>query len=58
MPPERRIGHWSRLHNCKKLDSRGVRLSEVRAGRKPGTRVTTLKSRDLGIPTLLIEPAA
>ena len=39
------------------LASRGVTLTAVRDGRKPGTRVATLKSHDLGIPTLLIEPA-
>jgi len=39
------------------LDSAGVAHSEVRAGRKPGTRVATIKSHDLGIPTLLLEPA-
>lgn len=36
------------------LLARGVKLSEVRKGRKPGTVVATIKSHDLGIPTLLI----
>ena len=36
---------------------RGVALSPIREGRKPGTRVATVKSSCLDIPTLLIEPA-
>jgi catechol 2,3-dioxygenase-like lactoylglutathione lyase family enzyme len=39
------------------LDERGVEHSEVRKGRKPGTRVATVKSHNLGLPTMLIEPA-
>jgi catechol 2,3-dioxygenase-like lactoylglutathione lyase family enzyme len=39
------------------LAQRGVTLSGIREGRKPGTRVATVKSHCLGIPTLLIEPA-
>ena len=39
------------------LEQRGVTLSDIRTGRKPGTRVATLKSHCLGIPTLLIEPS-
>ncbi|MAI89296.1 VOC family protein [Ponticaulis sp.] len=33
----------------------GVQVSEVRAGRKPGTRVMSVKSHDLGVPTLLLD---
>ena len=40
------------------LDRQGVRHSEIRGGRKPGTRVATVKNHHLGIPTLLIEPAS
>ncbi len=40
------------------LDLRGVEHSDIRKGRKPGTRVATIKSHHLGIPTLLIEPAS
>ncbi len=40
------------------LDQAGVEHSELRAGRKPGTLVATVKSHDLGIPTLLIQPAS
>lgn len=36
------------------LDVAGVTHSPVRSGRKPGTRVSTLKSHCLGLPTLLI----
>ncbi|TDG12530.1 hypothetical protein E2F43_13105 [Seongchinamella unica] len=38
------------------LDATGVKHSPVREGRKPGTRVSTLKSHCLGLPTLLISP--
>lgn len=37
------------------LAGRGVSLSGIRAGRKAGTRVATVKSHTLGIPTLLLE---
>ncbi len=42
----------------KKLDAAGVAHSELRKGRKPGTLVATVKSHDLGLPTLLIQPAS
>ncbi|MEP1471214.1 MAG: VOC family protein [Halieaceae bacterium] len=35
----------------------GVELSDVRDGRKPGTRVATVHSHCLGLPTLLLQPA-
>lgn len=38
------------------LDKFGVQHSPVRKGRKPATRVSTLKSHCLGLPTLLISP--
>lgn len=38
------------------LAARGVETSAIRAGRKPGTLVSTLKSHNLKIPTLLIQP--
>ena len=57
-------GFWGIAYQCAdlpafaaELDSRGVAVSAVRDGRKPGTRVATLKSHCLGIPTLLIQPA-
>jgi catechol 2,3-dioxygenase-like lactoylglutathione lyase family enzyme len=39
------------------LGRRGVAVSALREGRKAGTRVATLGSHTLGIPTLLIQPA-
>jgi hypothetical protein len=38
-----------------RLVSAGVEVSEVRAGRKPGTRVLAVHSGACGIPTLLVE---
>ena len=40
------------------LQKAGVALSKVRNGRKPGTKVATIKSHSLAIPTLLIQPAS
>lgn len=55
---------WGIAFGCKDISQmsgilarRGVALSDIRDGRKPGTRVATIKSHCLGIPTLLIEPA-
>lgn len=36
----------------------GVDVSEVRNGRKPGTRVMTVRSGTCGVPTLLVQPSA
>ena len=41
-----------------RLAAAGVDVSEVRPGRKPGTRVLSVKDGTCGVPTLLIEPAA
>lgn len=49
---------------CADLDATHARLaaatevSEIRPGRKPGTRVATVRDRALAVPTLLIGPAA
>ena len=40
-----------------RLSDAGVDVSEVRIGRKPGTRVMTVKSGTCGVPTLLVQPA-
>jgi len=55
---------WGVAFQCEDLDREhqrladaGVSLSNIREGRKPGTRVATVKSHCLGVPTLLIEPA-
>lgn len=60
-----RDGFWGIAYQCADIDDtvaamagRGVSVSPVREGRKPGTRVATVKSHCLDIPTLLIEPAA
>ena len=39
-----------------RLSSLGFDLSDVRAGRKPGTRVCSVRGPTAGVPTLLIEP--
>ena len=39
----------------KRLNDAGIAVSEVREGRKPGTKVCTAKSHVLDVPTLLIE---
>jgi catechol 2,3-dioxygenase-like lactoylglutathione lyase family enzyme len=41
-----------------RLVSAGVDVSDVRTGRKPGTRVLTVRSSTCGIPTLLVERTA
>jgi catechol 2,3-dioxygenase-like lactoylglutathione lyase family enzyme len=41
-----------------RLAASGVDVSEVRDGRKPGTRVATVRSGTCGIPTLLVEKTA
>ncbi|WP_277453846.1 VOC family protein [Janibacter sp. DB-40] len=37
-----------------RLSAAGVEVSEVREGRKPGTRVTTVRDPALAVPTLLV----
>jgi len=41
-----------------RLVSAGIDVSEVRTGRKPGTRVLTVRTGTGGIPTLLVERTA
>ena len=41
-----------------RLAAAGVDVSEVRTGRKPGTRVMTVRSGTCGVPTLLVQPSA
>jgi catechol 2,3-dioxygenase-like lactoylglutathione lyase family enzyme len=55
---------WGLAYQCQNLEDtaatlaqRGVKVSDLREGRKPGTLVATVKSHCLGIPTLLIQPA-
>jgi catechol 2,3-dioxygenase-like lactoylglutathione lyase family enzyme len=40
-----------------RLAQAGVDVSEVRNGRKPGTRVMTVRSGTCGVPTLLVQPS-
>jgi catechol 2,3-dioxygenase-like lactoylglutathione lyase family enzyme len=40
-----------------RLTAAGVDVSEVRAGRKPGTRVMTVRKGTCGVPTLLVQPS-
>jgi len=40
-----------------RLHAVGLDVSEVRPGRKPGTRVFTARDRTCGVPTLVLEPA-
>jgi catechol 2,3-dioxygenase-like lactoylglutathione lyase family enzyme len=40
-----------------RLDRSGLDVSEVRRGRRPGTRVFTVRSGTRGVPTLMIEAA-
>jgi len=62
-PPEQDL-FWGITYLCEdldftleQLDRRGVEHSDIRKGRKPDTRVATINSHNLGLPTLLIEPA-
>jgi catechol 2,3-dioxygenase-like lactoylglutathione lyase family enzyme len=41
-----------------RLVAAGVDVSPVRKGRKPGTRVLSVKDGTCGVPTLLLEPAS
>jgi catechol 2,3-dioxygenase-like lactoylglutathione lyase family enzyme len=40
-----------------RLAAGGVDVSEIRTGRKPGTRVMTVRSGTCGVPTLLVQPS-
>ena len=41
-----------------RLIQAGVDVSDVRAGRKPGTRVMTVRRGTCGVPTLLVQPSS
>ena len=41
-----------------RLVASGVDVSEVRTGRKQGTRVMTVRNSTCGVPTLLVQPSA
>ena len=38
-----------------RLTASGIDVSEVRTGRKPGTRVMTVRNGTCGVPTLLVQ---
>nr|WP_249150551.1 VOC family protein [Bradyrhizobium sp. JYMT SZCCT0180] len=40
-----------------RLVAAGVDVSEVRTGRKPGTRVMTVRNGTCGVPTLVVQPS-
>jgi len=40
-----------------RLKQAGLNVSDVRTGRKPGTRVFTVRDGTLGVPTLIVEPS-
>jgi catechol 2,3-dioxygenase-like lactoylglutathione lyase family enzyme len=40
-----------------RLVAAGVDVSEVRTGRKPGTKVASVRSGTCGVPTLLVQPS-
>jgi catechol 2,3-dioxygenase-like lactoylglutathione lyase family enzyme len=40
-----------------RLVAAGVDVSEVRTGRKPGTKVATVRNGTCGVPTLLVQPS-
>lgn len=40
-----------------RLSAEGFHISEIRTGRKPGTRVFTVRNNTLGVPTLIVAPA-
>ena len=39
-----------------RLRAAGVEVSDVRAGRRPGTRIFTVRSHTVGVPTVMIGP--
>ena len=41
-----------------RLVADGLDVSEIRTGRKPGTRVMTVRKGTCGVPTLLVQPSA
>jgi catechol 2,3-dioxygenase-like lactoylglutathione lyase family enzyme len=40
-----------------RMKGAGLDVSDVRPGRKPGTRVFTVRDRTCGVPTLVLEPS-
>lgn len=59
--PDRFGGCTWRVANADAAQARiaaaGFNVSEVRVGRKPGTRVFTVRDRTCGVPTLMLQPS-
>jgi catechol 2,3-dioxygenase-like lactoylglutathione lyase family enzyme len=51
-----RVPDIARAHA--RLSAAGIDVSDMRAGRRPGTRVFSVRSGTSGVPTLMIGPAA
>jgi len=49
-----RVGDLDSAHS--RLQEQGIDVSRPRAGRRPGTRVLTVRESTCGVPTLLIQP--
>jgi catechol 2,3-dioxygenase-like lactoylglutathione lyase family enzyme len=49
-----RVGDLAKAHA--RMQAAGIAVSEMRDGRRPGTRVFTAKSHTAGVPTLVIGP--
>lgn len=60
--PDRLWGLSWRVQNIEaahaRLKANAFDISEIRPGRKPGTRVFTVRNNTLGVPTLIVEPSA
>lgn len=41
-----------------RMSAAGFDTSEIRTGRKPGTRVFTVRNNTLGVPTLILQPSS
>jgi catechol 2,3-dioxygenase-like lactoylglutathione lyase family enzyme len=41
-----------------RMSASGFNVSEMRTGRKPGTRVFAVRNNTLGVPTLILQPSA
>jgi catechol 2,3-dioxygenase-like lactoylglutathione lyase family enzyme len=51
-----RVGDIAAAHA--RMSAAGFDVSDMRTGRKPGTRVFTVRNNTLGVPTLILQPSA
>lgn len=60
--PDKLWGLTWRVNNLEAAHSRlkalSIDISEIRTGRKPGTRVFTVRNNTLGVPTLILQPSS